>query len=68
MKNNLKNNSANQPTNNLSYSLNRPQPTLQANPKNRPANCLKRYLNRITKDNKSIILYDKETNQNEKSS
>lgn len=54
---------ANQPTNNLSYSLNRPQ----ANLSNRQSNLLKRYLNRIAKDNNSIILHDKEPNQNEKS-
>ena len=45
MKNNPTNTQTNQPAN---------QPARQ------PANCLNRYLNRITKDNKSIILYDKE--------
>lgn len=62
MKNHPKNYSTNNPTN---PQTNRPQA-------NQPAHCpennlINRYLNRITKNNHSIILYDKETNQNDKS-
>ena len=66
MKNYSKNNYVNPQTNPTN-----PQANPQANPANQPirhqSNCLNRYLNRITKDNHSIILYDKEPNQNEKS-
>lgn len=57
----MKTNPTNPQTN---YQTNHPQAN---QPARRQSNCLNRYLNRITKDNNSIILYDKETNQNEKS-
>lgn len=50
----MKNNPQTNPTN---PQANRTQSN---QPIHHQSNCLKRYLNRITKDNKSIILYDKE--------